>query len=110
MNDILILKDSQYLQGQESDKYNVVLFCQLADALKKSISENDVKLFSLSNRQKKQYFDDELVWYEINDTRNQTKVVNKATFYTSHYIGFYSKKIDNTQVSVHTHTLGHPRA
>ncbi len=97
---ILELKDSQYIEGKESDRYNVVLYCQLVDALKKSISENDIELFSLSNRRKKQYFNDELVWYEINDTRNQKKVVNKATFYTSHYIGFYSTKIDNTQVSL----------
>jgi len=99
---ILELKDSRYIEGEVKENwYDIALYCQLSDTLKKSISNNDVELFSLSNRQKKPYFNEILVWYEINSTRgDKSKVVNKATFYTSHYIGFYSAKIDNTQVSL----------
>lgn len=100
----LILRDSQYIKGDAKeikDWYSTALYCQAVDHLKNSIVNKEVELFSLSTNQLNQYFDNDLIWYEINEIRgDKSKVVNKATFYTSHYIGFYSTKIQNEIVDI----------
>ncbi len=99
----LKLKDSQYIKGEEKeDKHNMALYCQAVDILNKEIKEKKVDFFSLSNNKKKQSLDNKLIWYDIDNTRvsNSNVVVNKATFYTSHCIGFYSTKIADKPIDI----------
>jgi 5-methylcytosine-specific restriction endonuclease McrBC regulatory subunit McrC len=98
----LELKDSQYIKGEKKkDRYNIAIYCQAVNILNKDIKEKRVDFFSLSNNQEIQFLEETLIWYDINETRgDKSKVVNKATFYTSHYIGFYSTKIDDRQINI----------
>ncbi len=98
---LLSLVDSKYLDSNQIEEGNKTAFyCQAIDNLKKSISDKKIEYFSLSGNQPEQYFEDDLIWYEINSTnypRGDYAVIEKATFYTSHYVGFYSSEIKNTK-------------
>ncbi len=103
----LELKDSQYIDGIpntdciiEDDLRKTSLYCQAVDKLNKEIKEKKVEFFSLGG--KKQELEEALIWYTIESTeaRYSNAVVNKAQFYTSHYVGFYSTKIDNNEIDI----------
>jgi len=101
--DYLLLKDSQFIKGiEKKDWHNVARYCQAVDKLRNSISNQEVDFFSLSSNKENRQLSSDLIWYEINNTRvsNSNSVVNQATFYTSHYIGFYSTKIENKTVNI----------
>lgn len=96
---IVEFKDSQYVEGQAiHEYYDTSLYCQVADKLNKDIKTNKVDFFSLGGVVND--IKDTLIWYSIDSTRisNSNAVVDKATFYTSHYIGFYSAKINNKDI------------
>ncbi len=107
----LTLKDSQFLVGKHidkdksasvrADKYKTALYCQAIDKLNNDIKSKKVEFFSFSNVKEKQILEDNLIWYEINSTResNSNIVVNSASFFTSHYIGFYSTIITINKIS-----------
>ncbi len=112
MNLTLNLKDSQFLVGEnidddkkaliKNDKLKTALYCQAVDKLNHDIKAKKVDFFSFSNLKKEQELEDKLIWYEIKSTRESHSniVVKSAIFYTSHYIGYYSTKIDNTTVNI----------
>ena len=100
---LLQLEDSRYKDGdgkEEDDWKKTALYCEVVDQLNKEIKDEKVEFFSLGGVVNK--LDDELVWYQINNTitKYSNAVVNKATFFTSHYIGNYSTKIRNDTVSI----------
>ncbi|WP_434581551.1 McrC family protein [Sulfurimonas sp. NW15] len=110
---ILELKDSQYsaeIKSEYFKKHHIceggqtALYCQAVDKLRNSVSNKEVEFFSLAQKQNKEIFINELIWYEINNSNllyaKQVAVVNNATFYTSHYIGFYSTKIAGKTVNI----------
>jgi 5-methylcytosine-specific restriction endonuclease McrBC regulatory subunit McrC len=109
----LELKDSQYLSGEDisldkkshvkNNKNKTALYCQVVDKLNKDIKNGKVEFFSFSNLQKKQNLEDRIIWFEINNTResHSNTIVTSATFFTSHYIGFYSTKISNQTISIY---------
>jgi 5-methylcytosine-specific restriction endonuclease McrBC regulatory subunit McrC len=89
----LLLKDSQYINGENSgwkSQNNISSFLQAIDKLKKSISNKEIQLFSLESG-KLNDIDDDIIWY-LYDTPN------KATFFTSHYIGYYT--VDGVTIEV----------
>jgi 5-methylcytosine-specific restriction enzyme subunit McrC len=95
----LILKDSQYIKGQEkNDWHKTSLSCQAVDKLNSNLC--DIDFFSFNN--KTNSLSEEIIWYKIDNTRisHSNAVVNKATFFTSHYIGFYSTIINNETVNI----------
>lgn len=103
----LELKDSQYIKGISSDeiikkeKAYITLYCQAIDKLNKEIKNNKVAFFSLGG--KIQELKDELIWYNIDSSEEKYKnlaLINKATFFTTHYIGFYSTKIANKEINI----------
>lgn len=96
----LKLQDSQYVNGvDKEDWYNISLYCQAVDRVNQEIKNNKIDFFSLGG-ETKQIFDT-LIWYQIDSTRGaKSKVVNKATFFTSHYIGYYSTNIDNETIDI----------
>jgi len=99
----LELEDSQYINSkQHKTGKDTALFCQAIDTLSKDIEENKVDFFSLGGNSKK--LNDELISYKIDSTELQYSkeiaMINKATFFTSHYIGFYSTKIANKEINI----------
>ncbi len=99
----LELKDSQYIKSEQVESgYNTSLYCLAVDSLNSAIKNNKIEFFSLGGDSKS--LETEFIWYQIDsiiDKRNSYSVVNKATFFTSHYIGYYSTKIDNKTISIH---------
>ncbi len=107
----LTLKDSQFLVGKnidedkkvlvKDDRCKTALYCQAIDKLNNDIKNKKVEFFSFSNLKDNQKLEDKLIWYEINSTResNSNIVVNSASFFTSHFIGFYSTKIVGYRLS-----------
>ncbi len=99
----LILEDSQHLDGKDiNDKHKTALYCQAVDKLNHNIQNKQIEFFSFSNSKEIQNLEDKLIWYEINTTResNSNIVVRKATFFTSHYIGYYSTKVLNKTINI----------
>jgi 5-methylcytosine-specific restriction endonuclease McrBC regulatory subunit McrC len=93
----LNLTDSQFVEGEtKSDWYTTGIYCQAIDRLNKDITSGNIEIYSLSKNQSIKKIDD-LVWYHIDESRvsNSNVVITKASFYTSHYIGFYSTNIFN---------------
>jgi len=100
---LLELKDSQYIDGiPKEDWRKTSLYCQAVDKLSKEIKEKKVEFFSLGG--KKQELEDVLIWYTIESTQKKSKtsiiIIDKAQFYTSHYIGFYATKIDDEEINI----------
>ena len=98
----LVLKDSQFLDGENIKDNNATLFCQAIDKLNSDIEEKRVEFFSFSNSYQKQNLEDKIVWYEINETQKKHSytIINQATFFTSHFIGFYSTKISDKIINI----------
>ncbi len=106
----LTLKDSLFGENIDKnkkalikdDKYKTALYCQAIDKLNNDIKNKKVEFFSFSNAKDSQKLEEKLVWYEINGTDGYYSkiVVTKATFFTSHYIGFYSTKIGNEAINI----------
>ncbi|MEA2028323.1 MAG: hypothetical protein U9N49_05060 [Campylobacterota bacterium] len=97
----LILKDSQYIKPIEhSDNKNLIYFCTAINKLKEDTKKKKIDFFSLGGVQKE--LDEELIWYEVNSIKNfsRTRIIDKISFFTSHYIGFYSTKIHNQEVNI----------
>ena len=101
----LNLKDSQFVNGvQENDYHEIGFYCQAADKLNKDLVSGNIETYSLSKNKSVKCIDRKIVWYEIDDSKTYSSsiVITKATFYTSHYIGFYSTivfQINNFQVN-----------
>lgn len=100
----LELKDSQFLNANKVDNKGVetALYCQAVDKLNRDIKEKKVDFFSFSSSKQNKFLDEKIVWHEINSTResNSNTVVNSATFFTSHYIGFYSTILNNKPIDI----------
>ncbi len=91
----LNLRDSQYENGTIeafSVQWKLSVSLQAINKLKESIENNNIELYSFGNSKLKT-IDENLIWYDYNSA-------NEATFYTSHYIGFYSTNIDNNQINI----------
>jgi len=91
----LTIKDSQYISGFEPNESNcnngsaALLMC----AVDKLNSEKDALQFvPLSNLSINREKPDKIIWYDFTGLRksNSNYSVKQATFYSSHYIGFYS--------------------
>lgn len=97
---ILELKDSRLNGELKKDWSKISLYCQIVDLLNKDIKNNQIDFFSLGGNIKK--LNDELIWYKIENSRlsHSNVVINEATFFTSHYIGFYSNIINNETVNI----------
>lgn len=91
----LNLKDSQYIDGitkKNSTQSELHAYFLSIDKLKKSIDSHSIETFSLQNKVTKK-LDKHIVWYTYNNP-------NEATFYTSHYIGFYSTIVNKKPVDI----------
>jgi len=92
---ILNLKDSQYIDGITkecgSQKAQQAVILSI-EKLKESIDNQSIEIFSLQNKVTKK-LDKYILWYRYDSN-------NKATFYTSHYIGFYSTIINQETVDI----------
>jgi len=99
----LELADSNFVIGRSvNNQYNTALYCQAVDKLNADIANKKVDFFSFSNNTKNKFLDEKIIWYNINSTRtsHSNEIVNNATFYTSHYIGFYSTTINNKKIDI----------
>ena len=99
----LELKDSQFINGEKVDDwYKTAIYCQAVDRLNNDIKEKKVNFFSFSSSKQDKCLDEKIVLYEINSTResNSNIVVNSATFFTSHYIGFYSTILNDKPIDI----------
>ncbi len=99
----LQLRDSRFESGIKfEDKYQTALYCQAVDKLNSDIKNKKIDFFSFTNNKKDSFLDEKIVWYEINSIResNSNSVINSATFYTSHYIGFYSTLINGKRIDI----------
>jgi len=110
----LPLKDSQFLVGKDiteedkkaknkGDMWSTAFYCQAIDKLNNEIKNKKVEFFSFFNVKDKSILEEKLIWYEINHIQekyNAYSVPAKATFFTSHYIGYYSTKISNKTVNI----------
>lgn len=97
----LELVDSQYVDSKQYKTGDTTAFyCQAVDKLNNDLKDRKVEFFSLGGIAND--IEDTLIWYEIGSTRDPRgyAVIDKATFYTSHYIGFYSTKISNKDISI----------
>jgi len=91
----LILKDSQYIEGIASNwetQKDIRNYLQTIDKLKKSIKDKEVQSISLNDGLLKE-IDKEIIWYSYDSS-------NRATFFTSHYIGYYSSIGENEEVNI----------
>jgi len=100
--DQLILEDSQYIKSElkESGAYTT-LYCEAVDKLRKEIKDKKIEFFSLGGKSRE--LNDDLIWYEINSSKevySNYASISKATFYTSHYIGFYSTIINGKTIDI----------
>ncbi|WP_198306371.1 McrC family protein [Arcobacter vandammei] len=95
----LELKDSQYIDGEES-KYCNIYYCNAVDKLNQEIIDMQIDFFSLGGNNKK--LNEKFIWYKIDEIENfsKTQIIKKATFFTSHYMGFYSTVINNKIVNI----------
>lgn len=97
----LELVDSQYIDGKHCDSTKASLFCQLVDRLHQDVEARKIDFFSLSGR--RSVLNEALIRYLIDATsiryRNHA-VVDRATFYTSHYIGVYAAMIGTEPVEI----------
>lgn len=95
----LELKDSQYIDGEESKYYNIY-YCNAVDKLNQEIIDMQIDFFSLGGNNKK--LNKKFIWYKIDEIENfsKTQIIKKATFFTSHYMGFYSTVINNEIVNI----------
>lgn len=95
----LELKDSQYIDGEES-KYCNIYYCNAVDKLNQEIIDMQIDFFSLGGNNKK--LNEKFIWYKIDEIENfrKTQIIKKATFFTSHYMGFYSTVINNEIVNI----------
>jgi len=97
----LELVDSQYIDSKQYKAGDTTAFyCQAVDKLNNDLKDRKVEFFSLGGVAND--IEDTLIWYEIGSTRDPRgyAVIDKATFYTSHYIGFYSTKISNKNINI----------
>ena len=92
---ILQLKDSNYINGENSgykSQKEIRTYLQAIDKLKKSINNKDVESFSLENGFLKE-IDEDIIWYSYNNS-------NEATFFSSHYIGYYSTVVGKEDIDI----------
>lgn len=98
---ILQLKDSQCIEGNKppSENYNIY-YCSAVDKLNQEIENRSINFFSFNGNNKK--LDEKFVWYKIDEIKslNKNQIISKSTFFTSHYIGFYSTTINNETVNI----------
>ncbi|MFP4332904.1 MAG: McrC family protein, partial [Campylobacterales bacterium] len=59
-----------------------------------------VEFFSLGGQNNQ--LDEDLIWYQIDSIKHfsRTQIIDKATFFTSHYIGFYSTVVNEKTVNI----------
>lgn len=95
----LELKDSQYIDGEES-KYCNIYYCNAIDKLNQEIIDMQIDFFSLGGNNKK--LNEKFIWYKIDEIENfsKTQIIKKAIFFTSHYMGFYSTVINNETINI----------
>ena len=101
----LTIKDSQYIPGKSTVPHICGSISLLICAIDKLNSEKDsLQFVPLSKLSIKREKPDKILWYEINFD-GLRKIYSsfsfkKATFYSSHYIGFYSTFYDKEQVDI----------
>lgn len=105
MNIKLNLNDSQFIKGkgkQISERHKTGIYCQAVDKLNNEIAKGSIQTYSLSKNQNVKKIDEKFIWYDIEESRisHSNNVITKASFYSSHYIGFYSTKINDTLVNI----------
>ncbi|MFP4487429.1 MAG: 5-methylcytosine restriction system specificity protein McrC [Campylobacterales bacterium] len=95
----LELKDSRYIEGHNSYSNNIY-FCNVVDKLSQDIKSKKVEFFSLGGQNNQ--LDEDLIWYQIDSIKHfsRTQIIDKATFFTSHYIGFYSTVVNEKTVNI----------
>ena len=98
----LELKDSQYIESNlKSKSAYTAFYCQAIDKLNIELKDEKIEFLLLGGIVKE--IDNNLIWYKIISTKevyNNYATISEATFFTSHYIGFYSTKVNNTNVDI----------
>ena len=99
----LELTDSRMKGEKEEKGYKIAFYCKAIDKLNNAIANNKVDFFSFSSKLVQSALEQKIIWYELDSIDMKYKgnaVVLDATFYTSHYIGFYSTIVDGETIDI----------